>query len=52
MPGYGLPGGQFNTAWLNEIDAAGGAVNITADKIFQIRERLLADFDLWQYAPK
>jgi len=48
--GYSLPGGQWNTAWWNEIEAKGGLRGITLDELWGIRGRLLEAFDLLQYA--
>ncbi len=52
VKGVSWPGGQWNTAWENEIEAAGGYGAMTADKIYEIRDKLVEWFDLAQYRPR
>ena len=51
VSGYGWPGGAWNTAWENEIAAAGGYKTITADRIYKIRDRLVKWFEIEGYRP-
>ncbi|MCK4659889.1 MAG: hypothetical protein KAV82_10250 [Phycisphaerae bacterium] len=49
--GYGKPGGAWNTRWHWEIRAKGGYKNVAADDIYEIRDRLVRDFDLERFRP-
>jgi len=52
VKGYSWDGGQWNTAWENEIEAAGGYGAMTADKIYEIRDKLVGWFELAEYRPR
>ncbi|HOW73396.1 MAG TPA: thrombospondin type 3 repeat-containing protein [Phycisphaerae bacterium] len=52
IQGVPLDGGQYITAWENEIAAAGGYTALTVDEVYEIRDKLVGWFDLEQYRPR